>query len=83
MDPISKFFSGIVSGVTQSAGSAAAKAVANNPTVQGAAQEIQDRLDKAESAIKIASFVGAAVVLFYFVPGFDVPIPRIFRKGRK
>jgi hypothetical protein len=83
MNPFESLFSGIMSGVTKAAGSAAAKAVAGNPTVQGALTDAQAQLDQAKKAATVAAVVAGAVVLFYFIPRFENPIPRIFRKGRK
>lgn len=77
-----KLVSGLFSGVAESAGTVAAAAAAKNPAVQGALTDLEDRLNKAEAVAKVAGIVAAAVVAFYFVPRFESPVPRIFRKRR-
>jgi hypothetical protein len=73
----------LFSGIAESAGTAAAKAAAKNPTVQGALDDMSARLERAEDATKIAAAVAGVVVAFYFLPRFENPIPRIFRKGSR
>lgn len=79
-NPITDAFSKLFSGVAQSVGTTAAKAAASNPTFSTALDDLQARLDRAESMTKLAAGVAGIVVLFYFVPRFEKPIPRIWRK---
>lgn len=72
----------LFSGIAQSAGTAAAKAAASNPTVQGALDDVQARLDRAQKAALIAAGVAGVVILFYHVPRFESPL-RLFRKKRR
>lgn len=80
--PFQNLVSGLFAGIAKSAGNAAAQAAAKNPTVQGALDDLQSRLNHAESAAKLAGAVAGVVVLFYFLPRFESPVPRIFRKRR-
>lgn len=89
-NPLSSIFGNIeaeatklFSGVAASVGTKAAQAAASNPTVQGALDDLQGRLDRAQTAATVAAGVAGVVVLFYFLPRFESPIPRIFRKRKK
>lgn len=89
MDFFGGLFSGIekeatqlFSGVAQSVGTTAAQAAAANPAVQNALGDLDARLDRAQTIALLAAGVAATVVLFYYVPRFESPIPRIFRKRR-
>lgn len=83
MDPLSKLVSGLFSSVARDVGTKAAAAAASNPVVQSSITDIQDRLDRAQHAAMAAAAVAGIVVVFYFLPRFESPIPRIFRKGRR
>jgi hypothetical protein len=79
---LNKLVSGLFSGIAASAGTAAAKAAMQNPTVQSALDDFNLKLQKAEQVATVAGVVAAVVVVFYFLPRFESPVPRIFRKRR-
>lgn len=74
-------FTSLFSGIAQSAGNQAAQAAAKNPAVQSALADLEARVAQAQKVAYIAAGVAGVVVLFYYVPRFERPVPRIFRKG--
>ncbi len=90
MNPFASLGSGIegevkslFSGITASAGSAATRAISSNPTVQTAIEDVEAKLQSAQNIAVVASVVASAVVLFYYLPRFESPVPRIFRRKRR
>lgn len=83
-DNISGLLSNIFSSVAKSAGTAVAKTVVANPTVQDSISMVQAELESAKTAAKVAGGAALIIGVFYFLPRFENPIPRIFRKrGRR
>jgi type VI protein secretion system component VasF len=71
----STVLSGLVTGLTNVAGSA----VATAPAVQQPLADLQAEYEKMRTWAIVAGCVAGAVVLFYYLPRFESPVPRIFR----
>jgi uncharacterized membrane protein YccC len=67
--------SGLLTGITQVAGSAAATA----PAVAQPLADLNAEYEKMRTWAIIAGCVAGAVVIFYYLPRFESPVPRIFR----
>ncbi len=68
----------LVSSVAKSAGSAAVE----SPQVKEAIAAAQDELNRYRTVAMIAGGAAAAVFLFYYLPRFESPIPRIYRRRK-
>ncbi len=80
MNPLNKLVSGLFGSIATAAGTSVAAAAAKNPTVQDALTDIEARLDRAQTIATVTAVVASVVVAFYYLPRFESPIPRIFRR---
>jgi len=72
----------ILTGLVQSLVGQVGGATLQTPAVQAALVDAQAQIEAIRTRLYIASAVAGVVVLFYFVPRFEVPIPRVWRKRR-
>lgn len=76
MNPLSSALQNLVSGIASEVGTS----VTSAPGVQNAITAAQAELDNYKTYAYVASAVALAVVVFYFLPRFESPVPRIFRR---
>lgn len=74
--------SNILTGLVQSLVGQVGGATLNQPDVKAALIDAQAQIDAIRTRLYIASAIAGVVVLFYFVPRFEAPIPRVWRKRR-
>lgn len=78
MNVLSQALQKLVTGVSAQVGTA----VTSTPEAKAAITAVQDEIDKWQKTAYVAGALAAVVFVFYFMPRFESPIPRIFR-GRR
>lgn len=75
---MSDILQNLVSGIENEVGTI----VTSTPQAKSAISAVQDEIAGYRTAAYFAAAVAAAVVLFYYVPRFESPVPRIWRRRR-
>lgn len=82
MNPIQQLASKALNDLLGHVSAQAGAAVANSPAVQGALAQAQGEIDWYKTVGNVAGVLAILTFVFYFLPRFESPIPRIYR-GRK